>query len=551
MKTYTKHVNTKVTPQSEKILGSDQVKNSAGGYSFAVTDWVRLNRFLILGSEGGSYYASEKKLTKDNADGVLKCIKEDGKRVVNEIVAVSQEGRAPKNTPAIFALALAASFGDPETKAAAFQAMPSVCRTGTHLFEFAAACDSLRGWGRGLRNGIANWYTSKSADDLAYQITKYQQREGWSHSDLLRLSHAKATTQETQAIFRYIRYGADAVAQALTVSRKVGNEKRAATYEGTDVPLSKFIVGAEMAKKAENGEEIARLIREFGLVRELIPTKFLNDIVVWEALLEKMPITALVRNLGKLTSLGLIKPLSVTSLKVQEMLTNENLLRKGRVHPLSLLVALNVYRQGKGDKGSLTWKPDESVVDALDAGFYRTFKTIEPANKRFLLALDVSGSMDGGQCGGMTGITPRVGSAAMSLITAATERQTHIVGFGTSIMPLNITPRQRLDAVIRTISGLPFAGTDCSQPMLYALERKLEVDTFVVYTDNETWAGRIHPVQALKKYREATGIPAKLIVVGMVSNEFTIADKNDRGMLDICGFDTNAPAVMADFARES
>jgi len=42
---------------------------------------------------------------------------------------------------------------------------------------------------------------------------------------------------------------------------------------------------------------------------------------------------------------------------------------------------------------------------------------------------------------------------------------------------------------------------------------------------------------------------AKAIVVGMTSNGFTLADPNDRGMLDVVGFDTSVPAVIADFVR--
>ena len=42
---------------------------------------------------------------------------------------------------------------------------------------------------------------------------------------------------------------------------------------------------------------------------------------------------------------------------------------------------------------------------------------------------------------------------------------------------------------------------------------------------------------------------AKSVVVGMTSNGFTLADPNDRGMLDVVGFDTSAPAVIADFVR--
>src|SRR3954453_5206046 len=94
------------TPQSKSLVGSAQVPNSAGGYAWAVDDWTRLDRFLILGSEGGSYYIGEQTLTRENAEAVLRCIKSDGPRAVKRIVAVSHQGRAPKNDPAIFALAL-------------------------------------------------------------------------------------------------------------------------------------------------------------------------------------------------------------------------------------------------------------------------------------------------------------------------------------------------------------------------------------------------------------------------------------------------------------
>jgi 60 kDa SS-A/Ro ribonucleoprotein len=107
----------------------------------------------------------------------------------------------------------------------------------------------------------------------------------------------------------------------------------------------------------------------------------------------------------------------------------------------------------------------------------------------------------------------------------------------------------RLDDVLRHTRNVNFGGTNCSLPMLHALERGLSVDVFVVLTDNETWAGKVHPAVALRDYRRKTGIPAKLIVTGMTSTGFSIADPDDGGMLDVVGFDAAAPAVMADFAR--
>ena len=98
------------------------------------------------------------------------------------------------------------------------------------------------------------------------------------------------------------------------------------------------------------------------------------------------------------------------------------------------------------------------------------------------------------------------------------------------------------------MSDLPFGGTDCALPMRYAQAHRRKIDTFVIYTDSETWAGDIHPAQALRDYRQASGIDARLVVVGMVSNGFSIADPNDPGMLDVVGFDTATPQLISDFA---
>jgi 60 kDa SS-A/Ro ribonucleoprotein len=511
------------------------VANSAGGFAFPVDDWTRLDRFLVLGSEGGSYYASERALTRENAEATIKVIEKNGERAVARIVEVSDSGRAPKNDPAIFALALAASLGNERTKRAAMAAIPKVCRTGAHLFQFAEAVEGFRGWGRGLRRGIAAWYADKSVDDLALQAIKYRQRGGWSHRDLLRLAHPVTNDPARKALFDWICRG--------TAGRALPELASAFVAVG----------------KAKSADEVAALILQHDLPREAVPTEWLNDAKVWRALLDRMPMTALIRNLGKLSSAGVLKPLGDGLPLVLSALADTSRVRKARVHPISILLALKTYAQGRGEKGSLTWEPAPQVIDALNAAFYTAFANVEPTGKRILLALDVSGSMAGGGIAG-TSLSPREGSAAMALMTAATEENYHIVGFtaldathgwtqGAKLTPLPLSPGMRLDDAVRAVDNLPFGGTDCALPMRHALEQGLSVDAFVVYTDSETWAGKIHPAQALREYRRQTGIPAKLIVVGMVSNGFSIADPSDGGMLDVVGFDAAAPALIADFIR--
>jgi 60 kDa SS-A/Ro ribonucleoprotein len=544
---YAKIFNRRATPQSQPIPGSAQVRNSAGGYSWAVDDWTRLDRFLILGAEGGTYYIKERELVKQNHDALVRCIKQDGVRAVNRIVEISDAGRAPKNDPAIFALALVVTHGDAPAKAHAFANLGKVCRIGTHLFHFAEYVNAMRGWGRGLRHAVGNWYTDRAADDLAHQAVKYQQRDGWSHGDLLRLAHPKAPSAQHDAVFRWMLSGADALGER-EVKRKVRGEERLAKY-GAVGALPQLVTAFEQAKRATRVSEIVKLIAEFDLPREAIPTQWLNEAVVWAALLERMPMTAMIRNLGKMTCIGLVQPFSEAAKLIVRKLGDETVLQRARIHPLAVLIAEKVYAQGKGEKGSLTWKPVAKVIDALDEAFYAAFQNVEPCGKPVLLALDVSGSMGGGSVAGSS-LTPREASAAMALVTAATETEYHIMGFSNRFIPLNISPRMRLDDVVQRISDLPFEATDCALPMIWALGHKLNVSAFITYTDSETWAGKIHPAQALRQYRHEFVGDAKAVVVGMTSNGFTLADPNDRGMLDVVGFDTSVPAVIADFVRE-
>jgi 60 kDa SS-A/Ro ribonucleoprotein len=544
---YAQHFNPYSTPQSESAKPG-QVENSAGGYVFAVDKWTQLDRFLILGCEGNTYYASEYEMTRDNAKNVLACIDEDGARAVARIVEISHAGRAPKNDAAVFALALAASAEKPETRAAALAALPKVCRIGTHLFQFVDAVQGFRGWGPGLCKAIGKWYTDRSPASLANQVLKYQSREKWSHKDVLRLSHPSVSSLEHAAIFEWVRAGMSGF-EAREVARKSAG--RVDKYEPANrEALPKLLSAYEEMKAAKFTKDVVKLIVDHGFTREMVPTQHLNSPEVWEAMLIDMPMTAMIRNLGKMSSIGVIKPLSNAAMKVAASLGDRDALKKARVHPIALLSALKVYEQGHGEKGKLSWTAERSVVDALNEAFYLAFDHLEPTGKNWLIAVDISGSMAAGNIAGMPGLTPREAAAAMAMVTARTEKNWHAIGFTQRVVPITISPKQRLDDVVRAISQNVGEQTDAAQPMLYAAREKLGVDAFALYTDNETWAGAIHPFQALQQYRQKLGRhQSKCMAVAMTATRFSIADPSDAGMLDVVGFDAATPQIMADFAR--
>lgn len=510
------------TPQSQPLPDRAMVQNAAGGYVFDIDDWKRLRRFLLLGCEGGTYYEGERKLTLENASCVKRCIAVDGKRAVETIVDISDRGLALKNEPAIFALAIATKFGDPVTRKLAFDALPKVCRIGTHLFQFAEARQAIGGgWGRGVRDAVRKWY---DRNDLVMQALKYQQRNGWSHRDLLRLTHPKTKDEKRKTVF-------DAIC-------------RPAKWGAVS---DRLVEGYLSVQRADNAKAAASIISAYDLPRELVPTQFLTAPEVWEALLPHMGMTALVRNLGNMGKSGLLAPLSDASKLISAKLADAEQVKRSRLHPFAILLAAKTYSSGHGLRGNGSWTVVPQVVEALDSAFNLAFHNVEPTGKKHLLGIDVSGSM-GFQTQGVMSCAEA--AAAMALITARTEPNYFIMGFSTKFMDLGITAKDTLPTVLEKTRDRNFGDTDTSVAIKWALDNKVGTDLFVIYTDNETWAGDRHTCEALNDYRRKTGIPAKLAVVAFSGTQRSIADQSDPGSMDFVGMDSSLPQALAAFIAE-
>lgn len=528
------------TPQNQKAAPG-QKKNAAGGFTFVINDFERAKRFIILGASDG-YYTTGAKFAAENAGAVRKVIAAGrSQELVDYIVEVSTAGRAAKQQPGLFALALASSFGSVEDKQYALSKLPEVARTATTLFEFVGFALQFRSWGRALKRAVASWYENKNLDTLGFQMVKYQNREGWTHGDILRLTHPKGDEQFDQL-------------------------SRWALGRDVDSPdnLPKIVVGFEEAKSAPDEKYLLNVINEFNLSWEMIPNDKRSE-EVWKALVNKgMPLGALLRQLPTLTRKNVLKPLSTELQTVVAALTDEEKIKKARLHPINILLALKTYESGgRYSRGSNTWTPVREILDALNTAFYLAFNTVEATGQRYLLALDTSGSMHGAGVNDSS-LTHAEAVAALSLVIQKTEPVTHTVtftsaggsryGYGgrdSGISPMNISSAQRLDDVLKQMHKFDhsWGGTDCSLPMQYALQNKLEVDTFVVMTDNDTWAGKIHPHEALEQYRKAINPQAKMVVLATSPSRFSIANPNDAGMLDIAGFDSSVPAILAEFSR--
>jgi hypothetical protein len=346
-------------------------------------------------------------------------------------------------------------------------------------------------------------------------------------------------------------------------------------------------------------DEVSRavdLIERFSLPHEVVPSHLKRERAVWNALLADMPVKAMIRNLPTMTRVGLLAPGSAEAAFVCSRLCDPVLLMKARIHPLGVLEAAMTYAHGESRPEEVRWTPGmwhmhmpvrkagsrpgwiavPEILKALDTAFFLAFQNVAPANKRMMLGVDVSGSMASAFIG-RGWLSARDAAAAMCLVTARTEANWQAFGFtsdyeascqgyfgGSARCPettnepnskvfagltrLNLSKDMSVNQVVLNTSALPMGSTDCALLMRYARQARLEVDTFLVLTDNEHNSGPETPAVALARYRAESGIAARLICVGMTATEYSIADGRDPLCMNVVGFDSAAPRLIADFA---
>ena len=760
-------------------IDPDQIQGAAGGFVWQISDQEQVIRYLMIGSEGGNYYQTPQQVSSTCASCVLRMTRtpDNFKWLIETIRQVSTSGRAAKQESTLLALATAIVFArTPADKTEALNAVKDCVRILTHMYMLigyikifskaghpsltappaasaAAASASASaapiigsGIGRGIRRVFGDYFYSRTGIEIANLMTKYQNREGWTINDVLTLIHIDPKKMKDDGgrlaiehVFK-TKEEFDPILAAAPPTAEPTKTFLSAIKEIQTIVLRSTTTATASMTQGEI-DRIVQLINQVGLCREQLPSQLFKQRKVWEALLTNkgangkgkgMPLTALIRNLGKLST-DEIKIIEARTTRDQSpagkqaftfasasaaasaspqifppshpqhyteyifrRITDARDIKRTRIHPYNILVAMLTYKKGSGDKGGMMWTPNIHIIDALDHAFKLAFQNITPTGKRIKIALDVSGSMSSAFCTGSSIVNCATASVAMMMMTLYAERggvapgavnraelaslgdappplwkTTQLpdgrtlyentktnecqftkppepsaasagggiapgadtraklppLGGGTPATPLGGgTPEYKatkkylghpdtqpaatrpassygyysypppaylpelypppaipsnvticafantlteltnavvgyMDATTDPATGLPmmsiadalslvdlpFSSTDCALPMVRALENKEEVDAFVIYTDSETYMGKIHPQVALEQYRTATGINAKLIVVGMTSNCLTIADPKDLNTLNLAGFDTATPRLINDF----
>jgi 60 kDa SS-A/Ro ribonucleoprotein len=526
-----KFFTQKSTPQTQPIRGreSEMIQGRSGGFAFDAGIWSMLRRCLLVGTAKSTYYAGKHELTDDFIEIIKQAIAIDSRKVADEILYAS-DGRAINNSAPIFALVFLSMGETPDAKKAFIEIFPQVVRTGSHFYEWLSYTKSLRGFGKIVKEAGRNWL-SQDCKKLAYQLLKYQQRQGFSHRDALRLFHLKPPTDLHNELFKWVIKGWD------EIPNEIPNETLAQIW------------WYEWLKR--NPDQTHKAISEGHLTHEMAAPVGKMDQQAWQLLFNEMPIGAMLRNLGSLTEIGVLRADEPKNLdRIEEVLNNTNYLLSGRIHPIDALKALKTYQSGGSiGRSKKTWTPVARIVNILEKTVELCFDTQKPTGKVFMHAVDVSGSMS-------CGVVDSVGlsyceiATTMALVTAKAEKNYVIRGFATDFRDLNITAKDSFSSALTKTSNQNFGGTDASVAYDWMIKHKFKADVVCFWTDSESWAGKRHPSQALAEYRHKINPNIKAVYVTLAPYRLTLVDPKDPLSWDLGGFDPGVPRLIQMLAND-
>lgn len=509
MKNYLHNAVGRQTVQTEL---DGMVKNHGGGFSYEITPDVLLDRFLVMGT-ATSQYVGPDRLSVEALGRLLPMIQKRPLHCANVAVKAVVENRVLSKVPALFVYAAAHCHAMPNDRRKISLMLPDVVKTLSDmqtLFSFIKGTFG-RTFSTSFTKAIRRWFANTPDSKLINQALKYRTRNGWAVRDILKMTHPVPTGEVQDALFGYLCESEKGRARALG--------------------LIGMVQAFEAARSVEDEHLLAKLITDQGLTWEHVPNEWLNSKVVWQALLPNLPMTALIRNLPKLTAVGAID----TQTRVQfviDKLSADNL-KKAKVHPFRLFLAWYGYKSCANR--NLTWVAIPRIVAALESGIYSSMANVEMKGN-VLVGCDVSGSMFWPDSR-INGTGPEAGVAAgmIAACMKACNPSTEVKYFDNTLADSKFDALS-LDSVLADMRNRRFGSTNPGLLLEYAIREKKRFDAFVVLTDNDVNGG-YHMHGLLETYRRTVNPKAKMIVVGMTANNFSISKPDDILSMDVSGMD--------------
>ncbi len=179
-----------------------------------------------------------------------------------------------------------------EFKKTSYECVYQLCKTSEELFMFIYFYNKLTkifynssGWTSYLKAFIHKWYNNQELNTLVQNITICKQKYGWSHRNLIKLSHIKTSENSRDIVYKYLLFGKDILNKYPT---------------NTELML---LMVYEQLKYEYDEYNIIHYIDKYHLQMEQLPSHLLKSPVVWDRLLKYMPLKSLLENITTLHDL--------------------------------------------------------------------------------------------------------------------------------------------------------------------------------------------------------------------------------------------------------
>lgn len=444
--------------------------NEAGGLAYLFSDEHALAQYAVTGTFGNTYYAT----AGEQLDKVMEKAKNCESEFIAKLAVYASEEGKMKDVPA-YLLAVLAARGETELLKKVFDRV--VGRNVKILLNFVQIIRSgvtgRRSFGTAVKKLIQNWLTSRNGKKLYIASVGHSDP---SLADVIKMTHPFPDSIELGATIAYILDGKFNEDWMLTVNG------RTTDYHWNDLPEDIRLF--EMWKRGYKDFEIPDL-----------PFRSLTNLDLsvddWREIAENMPWNTLRMNLNMLNRKGVFDDREFVD-KTARRLADAKAIKRSCAFPYNLLTA---YQNTTG----LPPQIQNALQDALEVAT----ENVPALKGDVVVAIDVSGSMNSPVTGyghGKPTVTRCVDVAA--LFASCVLRQNpnakvwafdYAGGWSihsrTGIYEPHLNPRDSVISNAMKLSKFGGGGTDCSLPFRKVIDDGVAVDSMILISDNQSWAG--------------------------------------------------------------
>ena len=503
---------------------------------FSSDDWLLLDRFLLFAHDSNIYSEAPQAIKPENMLRIAKLLIYAGEKVIKRVTELVAYRLPLNNETAIFIAAMALTIGNPATKQITIDRLPLIVENITQLLIFADFSHHIRGWGRQLRRAIHHWFQVKTTQELFIDIIQKPYYQGWTLADVLKLSHVKINDPDKIYLIDWL------------VFKKNQHDNIEIDHRFP------WIKGYKLIRKTQEIPEVIALIEQYNLPLETIPKTDLRRIKIWEKLIEKLPLKAILENLGLLSKLGVIKSDNpATKLIIRRLLAKDEI---SNLHPIDIFVALENFLRGKGQLYVGYWSPVWDIYQTLSPAFNLACQYVLPTNKKILLATCVCNNVPSfRRAYGSLGVTTNIAAEIIFTYFSLTEKTSLKLFFDETCYSTNISLEdQDIANYKKVISPTPriTGKINSALPIEYAVKNKIYLDSFIIMIPGNSDKDIIkYPAQAIFEYRKIINSAARVIMVIPQPHNLNknLVNFDDPLSLIIPCFDSQTLHLITNFMR--